>query len=185
MVISRHIVELMGGRIWLDSEEGIGSTFHFTVNLIKPQKKSIEDDDFERKAANDNNFSLEQLRGRKVLLAEDHKINQELVMALLISQGMAVECANNGKEALDLLSQEKFDSILMDCQMPVMDGYEATRKIREQEQYRNLPVIALTASVMKGDREEVPTVGMNDHIAKPTSPDVLFTTIAKWISISQ
>ncbi|MCU7854830.1 MAG: response regulator, partial [Candidatus Thiodiazotropha sp. (ex Lucinoma borealis)] len=92
-----------------------------------------------------------------------------------------VETANNGKEALNLLEDHQFDGILMDCQMPVMDGYEATRIIRQQDKYSILPVIAMTANTMQGDKEKVLAVGMNDYIAKPVDPDIMFITIAKWI----
>ncbi len=80
------------------------------------------------------------------------------------------------------LAHNKFDGVLMDCQMPVMDGYEATRKIRGQEKYKDLPIIAMTASAMVGDREKALDVGMNDYIAKPIDPDEMYKTMAKWIS---
>ena len=89
--------------------------------------------------------------------------------------------ANEGREALEKLEQERVDLVLLDLRMPVMDGYEATRKIREQEIFKELPVLALTANVMAGDREKALQSGMNDHIAKPINPDQMFTIMAKWI----
>ncbi|MGA1283424.1 MAG: PAS domain S-box protein, partial [Prochlorothrix sp.] len=110
--------------------------------------------------------AIAKVRGAHMLLVEDSEINQELVVELLQRNGLTVQVANHGQEAIDLLSREAFDGVLMDCQMPVMNGYEATRQIRQQEQYRDLPIIAMTANAMTSDREEVLQVGMNDHIAK-------------------
>jgi len=125
------------------------------------------------------------LKGAAILLVEDNEINQELAEELLLMNGMTVETANNGKEALDLLSNQQFDGILMDCMMPVMDGYEATKQIRSQEKFKDLPVIAMTANAMKQDIEKVLEVGMNDHIAKPIKPEVMFSTMEKWITPSK
>jgi PAS domain S-box-containing protein len=125
-----------------------------------------------------------KLRGAKVLLVEDNEINQELALELLVSNGITVELASNGQEALDILAKEYFDGILMDCQMPVMDGYEATRKIRQQEKYKTLPILAMTANAMVGDREKVIDAGMNAHIAKPINIYDMFHTMAKWITPS-
>ena len=126
--------------------------------------------------------AIAKLGGARILLVEDNEINQELALELLTSNGLLVETANNGQEALDLLTQDKFDGILMDCQMPVMDGYVATRKIREQEQFKDLPILAMTANAMAGDREKVIAVGMNDHIAKPINVQEMFAIMAKWIT---
>lgn len=125
---------------------------------------------------------IAQLRGAKVLLVEDNEINQELALELLSSNGLLVKTANNGKQALELLEKETFDGVLMDCQMPIMDGYEATRQIRKQPQLQGLPVLAMTANTMAGDREKVLAVGMNDHIPKPVNVNEMFATMAKWIS---
>mgnify|MGYP000073658998 CR=1 FL=1 len=102
-------------------------------------------------------------------------------MELLKMNGMTVETANNGKEALELLVENSFDGVIMDCQMPLMDGYEATRKMREQAIYKDLPIIAMTANAMKQDIEKALDSGMNDHIAKPINPDIMLTTMSKWI----
>jgi two-component system, sensor histidine kinase and response regulator len=125
-----------------------------------------------------------KLRGAKVLLVEDNEINQELALELLLSNGITAEVANDGQEALDILEKEEFDGVLMDCQMPVMDGFEATRKIRQQEKYKDLPILAMTANAMAGDREKVIDAGMNEHIAKPINVYDMFHTMAKWITPS-
>ena len=122
------------------------------------------------------------LAGARVLLAEDNEINQELAIDLLSNAGMTVVIANNGQEALDILAYDKrFDGILMDCQMPVLDGYSATREIRKNPALDNLPIIAMTANTMAGDREKVIAAGMVDHIAKPLNLSDMFATLSKWI----
>jgi two-component system sensor histidine kinase/response regulator len=122
------------------------------------------------------------LAGSHVLLVEDNDMNLELAGELLNEAGIAFMVARNGQEALDLLAgNNAFDGVLMDCQMPVMDGYTATRKIREQSRFLQLPIIAMTANAMTGDREEAIASGMNDHISKPLHVATMFATMAKWI----
>ena len=125
--------------------------------------------------------AINALRGATILLVEDNEINQELALELLESNGINVQIANDGQEALDILEHQSFDGVLMDCQMPVMDGYTASRKIREQERFKSLPVIAMTANVMVGDREKVLDAGMNDHIGKPINVKEMFSVMAHWI----
>jgi CheY-like chemotaxis protein len=121
------------------------------------------------------------LVGVRILLAEDNPINQELARDLLTRAGIVLRTADNGQEALDWLDREPFDLVLMDCQMPVLDGYAATRLLRQRPQWRELPVIAMTANAMVGDREKVLAAGMNDHIAKPIKVDEVFAILARWI----
>lgn len=125
--------------------------------------------------------SPEQIKGAEVLLAEDNEINQQIAKELLEKSGVVVHIANNGQEAVNMLDQQPFELVLMDIQMPLLDGYEATEKIRSQEQYKDLPIIAMTAHAMAGDAEKSFEAGMNGHITKPINPDELFTTLAKWI----
>jgi PAS domain S-box-containing protein len=125
---------------------------------------------------------VERLAGARVLLVEDNEINQELAVEWLRHAGIEAELANNGLEALDRLVQHsRFDAVLMDCQMPVMDGYEATRRIRGELKLADLPVIAMTANAMAGDRERALAAGMNDYLAKPVDVDQLFRILASWI----
>ncbi|MEO8806259.1 MAG: response regulator, partial [Burkholderiaceae bacterium] len=121
------------------------------------------------------------LAGARILLVEDNAINQELARDLLSRAGIVVSVAGDGREALNVLERGKFDAVLMDCQMPVMDGYAATRALRSRPEWADLPVIAMTANAMAGDREKVIEVGMNDHIAKPIRVDDLFATLARWV----
>ena len=121
------------------------------------------------------------LNGARVLLVEDNPINQELALDVLSRAGVVVSIAGNGREALDMLAKQRFDGVLMDCQMPVMDGYAATRALRQRPELRDLPVIAMTANAMVGDRDKVLAAGMNDHIAKPIKLDEMFATLARWV----
>ena len=122
------------------------------------------------------------LAGARILLAEDNDMNQELARELLESAGIRLTIVDNGQEALDLLvSGAVFDGVLMDCQMPVMDGYTATRRLRELPHLAQLPIIAMTANAMVGDREQAKAAGMNDHISKPLNVASMFACMAKWI----
>jgi CheY-like chemotaxis protein len=121
------------------------------------------------------------MSGARVLLVEDNAINRELVLDLLSAVGIVVSVAFDGREALDMLERQRFDAVLMDCLMPVMDGYAATRALRLRPELRTLPVIALTANAMVGDRDKVLAAGMNDHIAKPIKLEQLFGTLARWL----
>ena len=121
-----------------------------------------------------------RLSGVRVLLVEDNAFNRELAFDLLSQAGVIVGIACDGREALEVLARQSFDCVLMDCQMPVMDGYAATRALRQQPHLKNLPVIAMTADAMVGDREKALAAGMNDHIAKPIKIDEVFTTVARW-----
>ena len=133
--------------------------------------------------ADTNAEVMARLSGVRVMLVEDNEMNQELAMELLSQAQMKVVLANNGQEALDILGKDdKFDCVLMDCQMPVMDGYAATREIRKNPAWTKLPVIAMTANAMAGDKEKVLEAGMWDHIAKPLNVADMFATIAKWVA---
>ncbi|WP_019613852.1 PAS domain S-box protein [Psychromonas ossibalaenae] len=128
------------------------------------------------------NNDIARLHGAKILLVEDNEINQELALDLLTSNGIVAQVANNGLQALELLERDIFDGVLMDCQMPVMDGYQATRKIRLKKCFTGLPILAMTANAMAGDRDKVLEAGMNDHIAKPINVTDMFRIMAKWIT---
>jgi PAS domain S-box-containing protein len=125
--------------------------------------------------------TLDQLSGKRVLLVEDNEINRQVAQEILESVGVDVLEAHNGEIALEALSENDVDLVLMDIQMPVMDGHEATRRIRAQERFKDLPIIAMTAHAMLADIEKSREVGMNDHIAKPFDPDDLFAILTKWM----
>ncbi len=126
----------------------------------------------------------ETLRGSHLLLVEDNEINQQVAKELLEKAGITVSIANDGQEAVEAVNQESFDGVLMDLQMPVMDGFEATRTIRNDERFKNLPIIAMTANAMAGDRERCLEVGMNDHVAKPIEIKELYGALALWVKPS-
>ncbi len=123
----------------------------------------------------------ERLRGAHLLLVEDNVINREIALTVLNRAGIVMDVAGDGEEALAMLGRRHFDGVLMDCQMPVMDGYAATRALRLQARWRELPVIAMTANAMAGDRDKALAAGMNDHIAKPIKVEEMFATLARWI----
>ncbi|NOI30552.1 response regulator [Vibrio coralliilyticus] len=126
--------------------------------------------------------NAQQLAGAQLLLVEDNEINQELATELLEGQQVHVTIAENGQVAIDLYKSHDFDGILMDCQMPVMDGYEATEFIRQKLDDKQIPIIAMTANVMERDKEKAKNAGMNDIIAKPIDVGAMFSTLAKWIT---
>jgi PAS domain S-box-containing protein len=173
--ISRRLVELMGGQLGVDSEPGRGSTFSFTAWLdVQPDAMPAAPP--VPVAGND----APAQRPLRLLLAEDGATNRLLAVTLLKKAGHAVVTAVNGKEALDILARESFDAVLMDVQMPEMDGFEATAHIRAQERGtgRHLPIIAMTAHALKGDRERCLEAGMDGYIAKPVQARELYQALA-------
>jgi two-component system sensor histidine kinase/response regulator len=126
-------------------------------------------------------LNLDQLRGARVLLVEDNELNQEVAMGLLEVAPISIDLAENGEVAVRMVGERDYDLVLMDMQMPVMDGIAATKAIRSNPRFRELPIIAMTANAMDADREICRQAGMNDHISKPIDPDAVFATVMKWI----
>jgi len=126
-------------------------------------------------------FNFESIRGARVLLVEDNELNREVATGLLEGAPVTVSAADNGEVAIRMLNETKYDVVLMDMQMPLMDGLVATRAIRQNSQFKDLPIIAMTANVMAGDREKCVEAGMNDHLGKPIDPDKLFEALLRWI----
>ncbi|MEH6593511.1 MAG: response regulator, partial [Halioglobus sp.] len=125
--------------------------------------------------------TIAHLAGTDILLVEDNALNQELAKEILETNGVNVAIANNGQEAIDVLQNRTFDGVLMDCQMPILDGYSATRLLRKDARFVDLPILAMTANAMAGDREKALDAGMNDHIPKPINVSQMFHTMAQWI----
>ena len=126
-------------------------------------------------------IELERIRGSRVLLVEDNELNREVALGLLEDAHLSIDIAENGKDATEKVSEHNYDLVLMDMQMPVMDGLAATRAIRLKPQFQTLPIIAMTANVMESDREKCAEAGMNDHLAKPIDPEALFACLLRWI----
>jgi CheY-like chemotaxis protein len=176
LTICSRLVELMGGTIGVESELGRGSTFHFTARLGVPEEATPALRNMAAATASSDDPPAVQLR---ILLAEDNVVNQRLSSRLLEKRGHRVVLASTGGEALARLKDETFDVILMDVQMPDMDGLETTAIIREREKASGTrtPIIALTAHTMKGDRERCLAVGMDSYITKPVEPAELVATV--------
>jgi PAS domain S-box-containing protein len=195
LAISRQLVRLMGGDIEVHSREGLGSVFSFEIEAPAPPSERPAD---LRAGSPGDGAAMphpaapaqgpqrqpdhrDGVRGARVLVVEDNPINQELVVELLGEAGVVVSVAWDGQEALDILDRQRFDAVLMDCLMPVMDGYAATQALRQRPALRDLPVIALTANAMAGDRDKALAAGMSDHIAKPVKLDELLATLSRWL----
>jgi CheY-like chemotaxis protein/nitrogen-specific signal transduction histidine kinase len=178
LAIAKQLVEMMGGEIGMASEPGRGATFWFTLPLVLVEPSQTADAGASLSAA-----AIEPIRA-KVLLVEDNPINVEVMKAMLEQLGCSVATAHNGREALRQLAEHTFDVVLMDCEMPVMDGYAATAAIRERERESggHQPIIALTAHVLEGDREACVARGMDDFLAKPFRPEELRAMIRKHLS---
>lgn len=180
LAISQQLVNRMGGQIAVHSQAGQGSVFFFELTF--PVSTSVDDD--LHTASDVPPLSADMtgaLLGARILVVEDNPVNQELASALLMRVGAVVTVAPNGRAAIDCLGVQSFDLVLMDCQMPVMDGYEAAREIRAAPKWRDLPVIAMTADAMLADRERATEAGMNDHIAKPFRVDEFYQTLSRWL----
>ncbi|MDT8991394.1 response regulator [Curvibacter sp. APW13] len=131
-----------------------------------------------------NQEALAKVRGSYLLLVEDNPVNQELALEVLQEASIRVDVAQHGAQAVEMVNQHRYDGVLMDCQMPVMDGFEATRIIRSHPEHATLPILAMTANAMSGDRELCLQAGMNDHIGKPIDVAQLFSTLARWVTPS-
>lgn len=183
LAISKRLVWMMGGEIGVKSTPGLGSTFWFTVILLKRDANATPE------AAADLRESAEGLlrhghHGARILLAEDEPINQEVAKELLEDADLVVDLAEDGQQALELARKNRYALILMDMQMPNLNGVEATRFIRAQSRNVDTPILAMTANAFSEDRQICLDAGMNDHIAKPVNPDVLFATMLRLMEAS-
>ncbi len=179
LVIARQLCEMMGGEIGVESELGKGSTFWFTVRFRKTTGEMET-----HAASNASSFNPLSRASRisvklqgNVLLAEDNPVNQDVTEAMLKKLGCRVKPVEDGFEALNALTHSSFDLILMDCQMPGLDGYETTKAIRKIQRYAHIPIIALTAHAMEGDREKCIEAGMDDYLSKPFTQEQLLSIL--------
>jgi CheY-like chemotaxis protein len=182
LAISRRLVELMGGEIGVDSEPGRGSTFWFAVRLKKQEASAPASR--KTSAASAEERIRRDFAGVRLLLAEDEPINREVAQGLLEATGFMVDVAADGAEALACAQRQRYALILMDMQMPRLNGIEATRAIRADSLNRDTPIIAMTANAYDEDRQACLAAGMNDHLGKPVAPDKLMDTLAHWLEQS-
>jgi len=180
LVISKRLVQLMGGEIGVKSIPGQGSTFWFVLPLKKRESFSVSPE------PTSTSISADQLlqagyAGTRILLAEDEPINQEVARGLLEDVGLEVNLAEDGWQALELARQNSYALILMDMQMPVMNGIEATQEIRIDSLNKETPILAMTANAFDEDRGICLAVGMNEHISKPVDPDKLYEILLRWL----
>ncbi|HNX52483.1 MAG TPA: ATP-binding protein [Pontiellaceae bacterium] len=172
--ISKQLIEIMGGRIGVHSEPGAGSTFYFVVTMPLSNECGAERDPAVP--------SRRQIKAR-VLLAEDNQVNQLVARKILTSLGIEVEVVENGLLALEKIQAETFDAVMLDCQMPVMDGYTAAREIRRLGgSFEKLPIIAMTAHAMTGDREKCIESGMNEYISKPVKKEAVVEVLSRLLA---
>ncbi|MDR3590744.1 MAG: PAS domain S-box protein [Negativicutes bacterium] len=178
LTISKRLVEMMGGRMWVQSQEGRGSTFFFTVKM--KVAKGAPAQPLQKPRQPRASVALH------ILLAEDNLVSRQLLLRLLKRMGHSVDEADNGEAAVDLYKKNKYDLILMDIQMPVMDGVEATRLIREAEKAtgEHISIIAVTAHALSGDRERFLAAGMDEYIAKPLQMDELFQKLEQFSPVA-
>ncbi len=175
LVICKRLVDLMGGEIEVNSTLNQGSLFRVTLAFPRGEPANLPESADRAEAA------AVCLDGVRILLVEDNLLNQELALTLLRRRGAQVQIARHGEEALTRLAQADFDLVLMDIQMPILDGYEATKKIRAQARFQQLPILAMSANVLPSEQRRAKAVGMNDYIAKPLNEEKMFSTIARWL----
>ncbi|WP_079436585.1 PAS domain S-box protein [Zoogloea sp. LCSB751] len=177
LAISRRLARMMGGDMGVASEIDVGSTFWFTARLQKGDERAVRP-----RSRADAELSLrERFPGVRLLLAEDDRVNQEVVKALIEEAGIAVDVAGDGAEALAMAQQTPYALILMDMQMPVLNGIEATRRIRQLAGYADTPIVALTANAFEDDRRACLAAGMDDFITKPVEPARLLESLLQWL----
>jgi len=199
LTISKNLVEMMGGTIWCESRKNQGTTFFFTIDFGLPTSSQTNETEQDKTSENGPQGDLKHERKRKtdqkelgkieipehlqsllILLVEDNKINQLVAKEILKNQGFRVEIANNGKEAVDMVRRKSYGLVLMDIQMPEMDGFQATEAIRKDPLFAELPIIAMTAHTMAGYQQQCLDAGMNDYTTKPIIPEKLYELIIQW-----
>lgn len=180
LAISKRLVTLMGGEIGVVSQPGNGSTFWFTARLGKAGDAVVPEPKIETLTAEARLTA--RFAGTRILLAEDEPINQEVSRSMLENAGLHVDLAEDGAQAVEMAKLNRYALILMDMQMPYLNGVDATKAIRALPEHATTPILAMTANAFDEDRQVCLNAGMNDHISKPVEPESLFETLLKWLS---
>jgi len=180
LTISKQLVEMMNGKIWVESLLHEGSTFSFEIELKALKNRAGYPLPPAKSHQETIQPNIQPLQGQRILIAEDNVINQEIILGLLEDSGLILDIANNGEEVIQLHKQHHYALILMDIQMPLLDGYEAAKIIRKTNP--EIPIIAVTASAMKEDVEQTRAAGMNDHLNKPIEVSKLYEILLKYVS---
>jgi PAS domain S-box-containing protein len=181
LAINRRLAAMMGGEVGVDSRPGAGSLFWFTARLEKLADQAVAAPEMLPPMLGVEQILAREQAGARILLAEDNPINQEVAVDLLRSVGMRVDVAANGALALALAGVNRYDLVLLDVQMPVMDGLEAAAKIRALPGYLTVPILAMSASAFDEDRARSLQAGMNDHVGKPVEPATLYARLYTWL----
>ena len=182
LAINHHLAALMGGTVGVESEPGAGSLFWFSARLQRALSAALPP--LRVPLGQPADALLRQRHGgARVLLADDNQVNQEVARELLHSVGLQVDVADTGRRAVQMADKHRYDLILMDMQMPEMDGLQATRAIRTRARLAEVPIIAMTANAFSEDRAACLAAGMNDHVGKPVEPDALYDTLLRWLTV--